>query len=101
MNKQLTEQLNKLIVQKGAQIQSVLPPHRAHPQGRIATAHIYSVIKSVMGVPMKDCRDCRYDDIVQVIQYVVDNADKHSIMDGLRHFKKEPVYEPVSLENFF
>lgn len=100
MNKVDAKRLHALIVEKGTQIHNVLPAHRAHPDGRIGIAHIYSVIKSVMGVPMKECRDCRIQDIEQIIQYVVDNAKEHCIMDGLSHYEKEPVYKPVTLDAF-
>lgn len=100
MTKENAKRLHALIVEKGTQIHNVLPAHRAHPDGRIGIAHIYSVIKSVMGVPMKECRDCRIHDIEEIIHYVVDNAKEHCIMDGLSKYEKEPVYEPVSLDKF-
>ncbi len=100
MTKENVIRLHALIVEQGTLIHNILPAHSAHPEGRIGIAHIYSVIKAVMGVPMKECRDCRYDDIVEIIQYVVDNAKEHSIMDGLKHYEKEPVYKPVTLDEF-
>ena len=100
MNAIDAKRLHALIVERGTQIHNVLPAHRAHPDGRIGIAHIYSVIKSVMGVPMKECRDCRINDIEEIIHYVVDNAKEHRIMDGLKHYKKEPVYKPTSIDDF-
>jgi len=103
MTEENVKKLHALIVEKGTQIHNELPSHHAHPGGRIGIAHIYSVIKSVMGVPAKQCRDCRYDDIVEIVNYVVDNVH---VLKGLtsplhEKYDKEPVYEPASLEKFF
>lgn len=103
MTKEKVKRLHALIVEKGTYIHTRLPQHPSHPHGRIGIAHIYSVIKSVMGVPMKECRDCRYDDIVEIINHCVENVD---VLKGLtsplhEKFEKEPKYEPASLEKFF
>lgn len=50
---------------------------------------------------MKECRDERADDIIEVVQFIVDNPKyEGSISKAMSHIKKEPVYKPVSLENF-
>ena len=102
MTKEKVKQLHKLIVEKGTYIHNKLPAHPNHPHGRIGIAHIYSVIKSVMGVPMKECRDCRYDDIVEIINYCVDNVDTLKGLTSPLHerFEKEPKYQPTSLDKF-
>lgn len=102
MNKQNVAALHALVVEKGTYIHNLLPKHPAHPHGRIGIAHIYSVIKSVMGVPMKECRDCRYNDIVEIINHCVDNVD---VLKGLtsplhEKYEKEPVYKQVTLDDF-
>lgn len=101
MTKENIKRLHAIIIQQGTLIQNSLPSLDSHPNGRIGIAHIYSVIKEVMGVPMKECRDCRVDDILEIIQYVVDNAKEDSIMDNLKKYEKEPIYETVTLDNFF
>lgn len=102
MTKDKVKSLHKLIVEKGTLIHNKLPPHPNHPGGRIGIAHIYSVIKSVMGVPMKECRDCRYNDIVEIVHHCVDNVDVAKGLTSPLHerFEKEPKYVPVSLERF-
>lgn len=97
------KKLHQLVVEKGTMIHNKLPAHQAHPDGRIGIAHIYSVIKAVMGCSMKECRDCRYDDIVEIINYTADNVH---VLEGLTaplkaKFEKEPKYEPATLEKFF
>jgi hypothetical protein len=102
MDKEKVKVLNALVRERGEQIQKLLPTHQSHPGGRIGIAHLYWVIKDVMGVPMKECRDSRYDDIVEIIQYCVDNAKDEDIMDALYDkYEPEPVYKPVTLDNFF
>lgn len=103
MTKENVKRLHAMIVERGTFIHDKLPQHEAHPSGRIGIAHIYSVIKSVMGVPMKECRDCRVDDIIEIINYCVENVH---VEDDLttplyKKYSKEPVYEPVSLDKFF
>lgn len=101
MTEDNAKRLNELVVKAGEYIQNRLPPHPSHPHGRIGIAHIYSCIRSVFGVPMKQCRDERFDDIVEVIQYIVDHAsEKNSVSQALSHIEKEPVYKPATLEDF-
>lgn len=102
MTEEHIKQLHALIVEKGTLIHNVLPSHTAHPNGRIGIAHIYSVIKSVMGVPMKECRDCRYNDIVEIVNYCVNNVHILKGLTGPLHemYSKEPVYERMTLDNF-
>lgn len=102
MNKANAALLHKLIVQSGNEIHNKLPPHPAHPHGRIGIAHIYSVIKAVMGVPLKDVRDSRFDDVVYIVKYCVDNVH---VLEGLtaplkQRFAKEPIEVPATLEKF-
>ena len=101
MTKDMIKRLHGLITEAGAYLQPLLPPHPAHPRGRIAIAHIYGCIQSVFGVPMRDCRDERADDIIEVVQFIVDNPTyTGSVSKAMSHIQKEPVYKPTSLENF-
>ena len=103
MTKENVKRLHALIVERGTYIHSKLPQHHAHPDGRIGIAHIYSVIKSVMGVPMKECRDCRVNDIIEIVNYCVDNVNVAEGLTAPLHMKyaKEPKEVKVSLEAFF
>jgi hypothetical protein len=101
MTKENAKRLHAFVVEVGKYIQNQLPPHPAHPHGRIGIAHIYSCIQSVFGVPMKECRDERFDDIIEVVQYIMDHAtEKNSVSQALSHIAKEPVYKRATLEDF-
>jgi hypothetical protein len=79
-----------------------LPDHANHPSGRIPIAHIYDVIKGVMGKPAGSCRNERYDDILEIIDYCVDNAEQIGIIDDLHgKYLLEPKEVSTSLESFF
>lgn len=95
--------LHKEIVKVGTYIQPKLPPLPSHPEGRNGIAHIYSVIQTVMGVPMKECRDCRWVDISAIITACQAIADGHTTyVEAFAFLKieKEPWYEPATLEKF-
>lgn len=83
MNKDNLAKLNQLVRETGERIHSRLPSHESHPAGRIGIAHIYHVIKTLMGVPMKQCRNCRYQDIVDIIKFCEDNVDELHICTQL------------------
>lgn len=102
MTEQNVKRLHTYIVEKGTAIHTKLPSHQAHPHGRIGIAHIYSVIKSVMGVPMKECRDVRVNDIIEIVDYCVENVQ---VLEGLTaplhaKYSKEPKYRQVTLDEF-
>lgn len=102
MTEQNVKRLHAYIVEKGTAIHTKLPSHQAHPHGRIGIAHLYSVIKSVMGVPMKECRDVRVNDIIEIVDYCVENVH---VLEGLtsplhKKYEKEPVFRPRSLDEF-
>lgn len=102
MNEQNAKYLHAYIVEKGNSIHDKLPAHHAHPDGRIGIAHIYSVIKLVMGVPMKQCRDVRMSDIIEIVDYCVTNVNASDDLTAplLLKYTKEPVYAPRSLDEF-
>lgn len=102
MNKQLVAKLHSIALEAARQLEGKLPDHPAHPYGRIPIAHIYDVIKRVMGVPAKECRDIRFDDLVKIVEFCRDNPDEPHCASALRPFiAPEPVYEKSTLENFF
>lgn len=102
MNKQLVAQLHALALEAAKELEGKLPDHPAHPHGRIPIAHIYDVIKRVMGVPAKECRDIRYDDLVKIVEFCRDNPNEPHCASALRpHIAPEPVYEKSTLDRFF
>ena len=101
MNKQLTAQLHKFALEAAKQLEGKLPDHPAHPHGRIPIAHIYGVIKRVMGCPAKECGENRYDDLIKIIEFCRDNPDEPHCASALRAtIQPEPVYERSTLERF-
>lgn len=101
MRQDLRDSLHILIQQAAKQCEGRLPPHPSHPYGRIPVAHIYDVIQGVMEVPARECRDCRYDDLVQIVKFCVDHAEEMSIIRQIKHlYEPEPKNEPSSLEDF-
>lgn len=101
MNKRLTAELHKFALQAAQQLEGKLPDHPAHPHGRVPIAHIYDVIKRVMGCPAKECGEDRYDDLVNIIIFCRDNPDEPHCATVLRQYiEPEPVYETSTLERF-
>ena len=100
MNKENRALIHSKVVQAASMIEGKLPDHPAHPHGRIPIAHIYDVIKRVMGVPAKECRDSRFDDIIKISEFCRDNPDEPHCASALRPtIPSEP--GPPSLEQFF
>ena len=99
MNKQNLEFLNRMIREKGNQIQNILPIlHEGVP--RQAQAHLYKAIKDSFGVPLKDLGDDRYDEVLEVIRLCVDHADDpHVEQHHLTWVRKED--PPATLDDFF
>lgn len=102
MSPEKVKYLHQKIVEQGTILQPLLPPLASHPEGRNGIAHIYSVIKDVMGVPMKECRDCRYTDIISIIHICVHIHEGKKDIDVtvFKNFEKEPRYEPATLDKF-
>jgi hypothetical protein len=84
-------------------MQQLLPDLPSHPKGRIAIAHMYSVLEGVFGCPINDVRDCRLDDALAILKYTMDNASRLQIMTPLRQtYQPEPKDNPPkTLEHFF
>lgn len=102
MNKRDVKTLHMLVIGSAKQIEGKLPDHPAHPYGRIPIAHIYDVIKRVMGVPAKECRDSRFADIVEIIKFCRDNPDEPHCASALRRYiEPEPVDVTPTLDKFF
>lgn len=102
MNKQKVKLLHAYALEAAKQLDGKLPDHPAHPYGRIPIAHIYDVIKRVMGCPAKECSDSRYDDLITIIDFCRDNPDEPHCASACRELgiKPEPVYIPSTLDAF-
>ncbi len=101
MRPELRERMHKIVLEAAEQSKGRLPDHPKHPYGRIPVAHIYDVIKGIMEKPARECRDCRYDEILEIIQFCVDHAEDMSIIRQIKHkYPPEPRDEPSSLDDF-
>lgn len=102
MNSQLVAQLHRIALEAAKRLEGKLPDHPAHPLGRIPIAHIYDVIKRVMGVPAKECGDDRFQDLVKIVEFCRDNPNEPHCASALRPFiEPEPVYEKSTIDRFF
>lgn len=103
MSKERVKALHQYALEAAKKLDGKLPDHPAHPFGRIPIAHIYDVIKRVMGVPAKECRDCRWDDLILIIDFCRDNPDEPHCATACRNLgiEPEPVYEKSTLDRFF
>jgi len=103
MNKENLTKLRNLILEIAPKMQPLLPPHPSHPNGRIAIAHMYSVLEGVFECPIKDVRDSRLQDAIDIVNYCMDNATKMRMITPLREkYQPEPKSPPpATLEQFF
>ena len=102
MNKDKAALLHAYVIQAAKALDGKLPAHPAHPYGRIPIAHIYDVIKRVMGCRAKECRDDRYDDLIKIVDFCRDNPNEPHCASALRvTIEPEPVYKPITLEDFW
>lgn len=95
MNKDLIHDIHLRVVSAADHISGKLPPDpERHPKGRIPVAHIYHVIKSLMGVPARECTNARYEDICQIIEFCRNNPEEKHVVTALRSlYNPEKVYE--------
>ena len=99
MNKRNLEFLNKLIREKGNQIQDTLPILQVGVP-RQAQAHLYKAIKDSFGIPLKEISDSRYEEVLEVIKLCVEHASDPNVEAiHLSWVQREP--EPATLNNFF
>ena len=103
MRAELREQLHNHVKEAALRIGDRLPAHPKHPFGRIPIAHIYDVIKGIMERPAKECRDCRFAEMLEIIEFCVDHAEEMSIIRQIKaNYPPEPPKdEPGTLEEFF
>lgn len=102
MRQELRDRLHKIVQQAAKQCEGRLPDHPNHPHGRIPIAHIYDVVQGIMEKPARECRDIRYDEILEIVQFCVDHAEEMSIIRQIKHkYQPEPKdLGPSSLEDF-
>jgi hypothetical protein len=101
MRQELRDRLHKIVQQAAKQCEGRLPDHPNHPHGRIPIAHIYDVVQGIMEKPARECRDIRYDEILEIVQFCVDHAEEMSIIRQIKHkYQPEPKdLGPSSLED--
>lgn len=101
MRQELRDRLHKTVLEAAEKCQGRLPAHPKHPYGRIPVAHIYDVIKGVMEKPARECRDCRYEEILEIIDFCVEHAEEMSIIRQIKYkYQPEPKEDPSDLEDF-
>lgn len=102
MTKDKVAALHIFVVESAKALEGKLPDHPAHPYGRIPIAHIYDVIKRVMGRPAKECSNDRYDDLIKIVEFCRDNPDEPHCASALRpYIKPEPIYKQTTLEDLW
>lgn len=102
MNKQNQNIIHRLVKVAAAKIDGLLPPEPSHPAGRIPVAHIYDVIKRVMGVPARECDDNRFDDIVSIIDFCASYPEEPHCATKLKPLiKPQEIRTPRTLTAFF
>jgi hypothetical protein len=102
MNKYNRDIIRKQILEYAPKMQPLLPPLDSHPV-RGAIPHMYSVLEGVFGKPIKDVRDCRLQDALDILKFTLDNVKEYSIMKQLRErYSPEPDDLPSpTLDIFF
>lgn len=102
MNKYNRAIIRKTVLEYAPKMQPLLPPLESHPV-RGAIPHMYSVLEGIFGKPIKDVRDSRLQDALDILKYTLDNAAKYSIMKPLRErYAPEPDDLPSNtLDSFF
>ena len=103
MRQELRDRLHKTVKEAAKQCEGRLPDHPSHTHGRIPIAHIYDVVQGIMEKPARECRDQRYDEILEIVQFCVDHAEEMSIIRQIKHkYQPEPKDpEPSTLDDFF
>ena len=102
MNKYNRAIIRKQVLEYAPRMQPLLPPLDSHPT-RGAIPHMYSVLEGVFGKPIKDVRDSRLQDALDILKFTMDNAREYSIMKPLRErYSPEPDDLPSpTLDKFF
>ena len=103
MNKLNKDIIRKQILEYAHRMQPLLPNLPSHPEGRIAVAHMYTVLEAVFGKPIGEVRDCRLQDALDILKYTMDNAKQLDMMKPLyEKYQREPQdLPPASLDSFF
>lgn len=102
MNRYNRLKIRKQILEYAPKMQTLLPSHPAHPNGRGAIPHMYDVLKSVFECPIEEVSDTRIDDALNILKYCMDNAEQMSVATPLKAiYSPEPKPNlPATLEKF-
>ena len=69
-----SQKLWKIIQEAGDYLQGQLPEHPNHPKGRNPYAHVALAIKDKFNNSYKDIEANRFDEVVDYINYLKENA---------------------------
>ena len=73
MNNENSKRIWAYIQEAGDRLMGKLPPSRHHPNGRNPYAHIAICVKEKFGMTYKEIPDEQIDDVVDYIEYLVQN----------------------------
>ena len=73
MNNENSKRIWAYIQEAGDRLIGKLPPSRHHPSGRNPYAHIAICVKEKFGMTYKEIPDEQIDDVVDYIEYLVQN----------------------------
>lgn len=100
MSPHLFDQLCKMIRQRGDTIQDILPALPGHTT-RQAQAHLFSEVLLTFGVPLKKVRDCRYNDVVKMIDICCDKAHIPDVEQYLACIEPEPQERLATIDDLY
>jgi len=73
MNDDNSKKIWKYMQEAGDKLVGKLPPSRFHPKGRNPYAHVAICVKSKFGKSYKEIQDSRLDEVLEFIDYLVEN----------------------------
>ena len=73
MNDENSKKIWKYMQEAGEKLVGKLPPSRFHPKGRNPYAHVAICVKSKFGQSYKEIQDSRLDEVLEFIDYLVEN----------------------------
>jgi hypothetical protein len=102
MDKYHRDIVHKAVQQAAKAVDGRLPNLPSHPHGRVPMAHIYQVIHTVMGCPVRECSNSRIDDVLSIIKDCVDLAEAMDVSSRIKHkYTPQQKSTSASLEDFF
>ena len=75
MSPENSSKLWKIIQEAGDVLKNKLPDHPSHPSGRNPYAHVAICVKEKFKNTYKDIDDCRFDEVVNYINFLKKNPN--------------------------